>query len=226
MKKTSIAAAAILASVSSIALAQTNSARTATSDQTTRSSDPNRLADQHNLRQQVLDNLQQAGFTDVKVAPESFLVEAKDRSGNPVTMFIGPHSFAEVKTVGASAQSNNNTGSSNAGKASADANKPGGAFASMPPKDNLSSQVVGLDVYNNAKQDIGTIKDIAFSDKGIDGYIISVGGFLGIGDHYVAVRPSAVNVTYDRANNKWHATMDTTADQLKSAPEFKYPGNT
>ena len=124
MKHTSIVAAAILATVSSVALAQTNSARTATTDQTTRSSDPNRLADQHNLRQQVLDNLQQAGFTDVKVAPESFLVEAKDRSGNPVTMFIGPHSFAEVKTIGASSQpNNNNNNASNSNASSSTAGK-------------------------------------------------------------------------------------------------------
>jgi hypothetical protein len=172
----------------------------------------------------VLDNLQQAGFTDVKVMPESFLIEAKDRSGNTVTMFIGPHSFAEVKTVGANAQTNVNDANSNANTNATD-NRTGGAFASVPPKDGLSSQVVGLEVYNNAKQDIGTIKDIAFNDKGIDGYILSVGGFLGIGDHYVAVRPSAINLSFDQGSKKWRATMDTSADQLKAAPEFKYPNN-
>ena len=84
---------------------------------------------------------------------------------------------------------------------------------------------MGLQVYNNAKQDIGTIKDVALNENGIDGYILSVGGFLGLGDHYVAVRPSAINLKFDHAANKWTATMDTTAGQLKSAPEFKYPSN-
>jgi hypothetical protein len=49
-----------------------------------------------------------------------------------------------------------------------------------------------------------------------------VGGFLGIGEHYVAVNPEAVNVAYK--DNQWHADMNATADQLKSAPAFKYAG--
>ena len=28
------------------------------------------------------------------------------------------------------------------------------------------------------------------------------------------------------ANNKWHATMNANADQLKAAPEYKYPSKT
>ncbi len=82
-----------------------------------------------------------------------------------------------------------------------------------------------MDVYNNDNKDIGTIKDIAINSNGdVKGYILSVGGFLGIGDHYVAVRavgdPS--HLQRDRCN-KWHAKMDANAGQLKSAPEYKYP---
>jgi len=40
----------------------------------------------------------------------------------------------------------------------------------------------------------------------------------------VAVNPSAVKVIYNDRHKKWHATMNATADQLKSAPEFKYIG--
>src|SRR5665811_455937 len=92
----------------------------------------------------------------VKVMPDSFLVQATDKSGNPVTMFIGPNSMTEVTTVGANGQpSENNTGAP--GKSS------GGMFTSVPASDELSSKVVGLDVYNNDHQDIGTIKDVAYN---------------------------------------------------------------
>jgi hypothetical protein len=57
----------------------------------------------------------------------------------------------------------------------------------------------------------------------IDALILSVGGFLGVGEHYVAVSPSSVNVRYDSKNDKWLASMNTTKDALKAAPEFKYP---
>jgi hypothetical protein len=44
-----------------------------------------------------------------------------------------------------------------------------------------------------------------------------------MGEHYVAVSPSSVKVTYDNKNNKWLASMNTTKEALKAAPEFKYP---
>jgi hypothetical protein len=98
----------------------------------------------------------------------------------------------------------------------------GGTFTKVPAKDELSSNVVGLDVYNENKQNIGTIKDIAFSESGLSGYIIGVGGFLGMDDHYVVVRPSAINLSFNTSDRKWHATMNATAEQLKAAPEYKY----
>jgi sporulation protein YlmC with PRC-barrel domain len=95
-----------------------------------------------------------------------------------------------------------------------------GMFTYVPAQDELSSNVVGLDVYNEDKQNIGTIKDIALDASGLNGYIVSVGGFLGMGDHYVVVRPSAIS--FNAKDNKWHATMNVNADQLKAAPEYKY----
>jgi hypothetical protein len=95
---------------------------------------------------------------------------------------------------------------------------PSGMFTYVPAHDELSSNVVGLDVYNKEKQNIGTIKDIALDANGLNGYIVSVGEFLGLGEHYVVVRPSAIS--FNAKDNKWHATMNAIADQLKAAPEY------
>ena len=100
-----------------------------------------------------------------------------------------------------------------------------GMFANIPPQEELSSKVVGLEVYNSANKDLGKIKDIAFDQSGVKAYIVSVGGFLGMGDHYVAVNPSAVNISYDSQAKKWRAAMNTDVDQLKAAPEYKYSSN-
>ena len=98
-------------------------------------------------------------------------------------------------------------------------------FIQIQSADTLSSNVVGLDIYNSQNNDIGKIQDIAFdSSKQVTGYILSVGGFLGMGTHYVAVNPGAVMVSYDEQNKSWKATMNATKDQLKSVPEFKYGG--
>ena len=101
----------------------------------------------------------------------------------------------------------------------------GDIYVSVPENNDLSSTVVGLDIYNNDNKDIGKIKDIALNPDGrTTAYVVSVGGFLGMGDHYVAVSPSAVSITYNSSDQKWHAKMNATADQLKAAPEFKYTG--
>jgi PRC-barrel domain len=217
MKKITLVAAAILTTVSSVALAQAASSNsgTAPTSATTASSQPSKSS----IRQQLTTNLQESGFTNIKVVADSFLVRATDKSGNPVTMFIGPNSETDVTTVGLNDQTSNP-------KKGNPEMRSGGMFASLPAKDELSSKVVGLDVYNNANQNIGTIKDVAYNGDGVNGYVIGVGGFLGIGDHYVAVRPSAVKLSYDAKDKKWHASMDANADQLKAAPEFKYPSNT
>jgi sporulation protein YlmC with PRC-barrel domain len=98
-------------------------------------------------------------------------------------------------------------------------------FVNVKTDDMLSSNVVGLDVYNDQNNDIGKIQDIVLdSSKKMTGYIISVGGFLGMGTHYVAVDPDSVKVTFDASNKVWRATMNATKDELKAAPEFKYEG--
>jgi hypothetical protein len=215
MKKTTILAAAFLTTVSSVALAQAPSSPSTSAPTATTKTQTGGAS----LQQQVTTNLQNSGFTNVKVMADSFLVQATDKSGNAVTMFIGPNSMTEVTTVGANGQaSGTNTG--------VPGKNTGGMFISVPASDELSSRVVGLDVYNNDHQNIGTIKDVAYDGTSVSGYILGVGGFLGMGDHYVAVRPAAVKLGYDTKDSKWHATMDTNAGQLKSAPEYKYPSKT
>jgi hypothetical protein len=49
---------------------------------------------------------------------------------------------------------------------------------------------------------------------------VDIGGFLGMGDHYVVVRPSAIS--FNAKDDTWHATMNVNAEQLRAAPEYKY----
>jgi sporulation protein YlmC with PRC-barrel domain len=166
------------------------------------------------LRSNLTQMLQKSGYTDIKLAPTSFLIRAKDSDGNPVVMSISPDSFTEVMNI------NDTNTKGTTGNA-----RSGGTYVTVPQGDDLSSKVVGLDIYNNDDKDIGTIKDIAMNPNGrAEAYIVSVGGFLGMGEHYVAVNPSMVKVTYNDSDKKWHASMNATADQLKAAPEFKYSG--
>ncbi|GGF86484.1 photosystem reaction center subunit H [Azorhizobium oxalatiphilum] len=97
-------------------------------------------------------------------------------------------------------------------------------FIKATPTDVLSYNLIGLKVTNPANESVGEIKDLILSQGQLAGYILSVGGFLGIGEHYVIVRPAAVKVAYSEADKKWSAVMSTTKEALKAAPEFKYDG--
>src|SRR3954451_8474348 len=51
-----------------------------------------------------------------------------------------------------------------------------------------ASKVVGLNVYNDNNENVGSINDLLTDKSGnIKAVVISVGGFLGVGSHLVAV---------------------------------------
>jgi sporulation protein YlmC with PRC-barrel domain len=175
---------------------------------------------QTNTPEHVHNMLQKQGFKDIRVVPESFIIHAKDKDGNPVVMSVSPDSITMVKVVGAPGSD----GSVDDTTTHKDSNNAAD-YVSVPNNDVLSTNLIGLDVYNNSNQNVGQIKDIALDPRGrTDAFVLSVGGFLGLATHYVAVNPADVKVTYNDSDKKWHATMNATADQLKAAPEFKYNG--
>jgi hypothetical protein len=96
-------------------------------------------------------------------------------------------------------------------------------FSTVSKDEMFSSKLKGLNVYNQKDESIGEITDIALKNNQVDALILSVGGFLGVGEHYVAVSPSSVSIRHDAKNDKWLASMNTTKEALKEAPEFKYP---
>src|SRR5664279_4927682 len=87
MKRTTLVAAAFLTTVSSVALAQTPSSPSTSAPPAVTKTQTGGA----NLQQQVTTNLQNSGFTNVKVMPDSFLVQATDKSGNPVTTVSYTH---------------------------------------------------------------------------------------------------------------------------------------
>jgi len=203
MRSLLLASAAVLI-ISQAALAQTPSTTNDTANQAQTNTG------QQHMRSNIRNMLEKAGYKDIRVAPTSFAVRAKDSDGNPVFMSVSPDQFTEVTDVNGA--NGSTTGS---------ANNPGASerFVSVPNGDELSSKVVGLDIYNDSKQDIGQIKDIAMNQGGrAQAYIVSVGGFLGMGEHYVAVNPSAVKVSYNDSDKKWHAAMNATAVSAAPSP--------
>jgi sporulation protein YlmC with PRC-barrel domain len=51
-----------------------------------------------------------------------------------------------------------------------------------------ASELVGLNVYNEADEKIGDVNDVILDSSGkVASVIVGVGGFVGMGEHYVAI---------------------------------------
>src|ERR1700745_1723267 len=61
-----------------------------------------------------------------------------------------------------------------------------------------ASKLVGLNVYNDSNESLGSINDLLTDKSGdIKGVVIGVGGFLGVGEHLVAVPLDKVQIVED-----------------------------
>ncbi len=76
-------------------------------------------------------------------------------------------------------------------------------------------------VYDPSNSKIGEVKDVLVTQDGkVSALIVSVGGFLGMGEKDVAV-PFA-SVKHSMKDGSSYLTLDTSKDALKAAPGFKY----
>lgn len=95
-------------------------------------------------------------------------------------------------------------------------------FIDQQTTDRLASKLIGSDIRNNADASIGSISDIVFDESNkVRAFVVSVGGFLGVGNKYVAVDPSVVSISVG-SDGKPSVKIDTDKDQLKAAPEYRY----
>ncbi|SFM05947.1 PRC-barrel domain-containing protein [Methylorubrum salsuginis] len=97
-------------------------------------------------------------------------------------------------------------------------------FVTAKPAEVTSSKLVGKNLYNNKNETIGEVEDLVIDNgKTVTGVVVSVGGFLGMGERYVLIDPSSIFL--HKADGKLKAMVDTDKDALKNAPEFKYNKN-
>jgi sporulation protein YlmC with PRC-barrel domain len=94
-------------------------------------------------------------------------------------------------------------------------------FYAVTATDIRASDLIGMDVYNLENEAVGEVEDLVLDNgKNIKGIVISVGGFLGLGERNVAVQPGSVLIR--RQGDAERAVINTTKETLKNAPEFKF----
>ena len=77
--------------------------------------------------QKIKQDLQNAGFRDVKIVAESFVVQARTKDGDPMLMTIGPHGMSVFQAMNNS--SNGSTTGSSTGSTGSTAESSNGSTA-------------------------------------------------------------------------------------------------
>jgi len=82
-----------------------------------------------------------------------------------------------------------------------------------------AKKLIGRNIKNANNDTIGEIKSVFLDKDGkVQTVIVGVGGFLGMGEHEVALAWNDLQVS----NNGEQVMVNMTKDQLKGLPEYKY----
>jgi sporulation protein YlmC with PRC-barrel domain len=126
------------------------------------------------------------------------------------------------------ANSNASGGDANANGVSQPSPAAEAAPATPPPSDAVISsqadgqlradQIIGMTVYNDQGEKVGTVHDIILDKDGkASGVVLNVGGVLGIGAKAVGLTWKEIDVKPDQQA----VQISYSKEQLKAAPDFK-----
>ena len=94
---------------------------------------------------------------------------------------------------------------------------PAATATTTAPKANhwRSSKLIGVKIYNEKNEKLGDINEIILDPAGkVMGYVVGVGGFLGMGEHDVLVEPSKIKFV----NEPVRSASTTTTTTPSGAP--------
>ncbi len=87
------------------------------------------------------------------------------------------------------------------------------------PGEMTTDQIVGISVYDANNESIGDVEDLLLDENGeVSKVLVDVGGFLGMGEHRVALDLDQINFT--EADGALRAEVDMTEDQLEAMPAY------
>lgn len=92
------------------------------------------------------------------------------------------------------------------------------------PDDSINtSQLIGLEVQSTTGENVGEIGEVVLDSGGeVQGVVIDVGGFLGVGTHPVLL--GWQDVTLAGSGDNVTANVTATAESLKAMPVYERAG--
>ncbi|MEZ5778183.1 MAG: PRC-barrel domain-containing protein [Paracoccaceae bacterium] len=86
----------------------------------------------------------------------------------------------------------------------------------------LADNLIGSRVYSDTGETVGDINDLIINlDGSVEGVVIGVGGFLGLGEKDVAVKMASLSLNTDPEYGNIRLMLSATREDLEAAPAFK-----
>lgn len=84
-----------------------------------------------------------------------------------------------------------------------------------------AGDLIGAEVTNSVGETVGEVQDLVFGpDQKLSAAIVSVGGFLGVGDKLVSIALSDIQVT-PKEDGEFQVLVSATKDELTAMPEVE-----
>jgi sporulation protein YlmC with PRC-barrel domain len=95
-----------------------------------------------------------------------------------------------------------------------------GYIASAPANGLEANYLIGAEVKTTGGEDVGPVEDLIIDENGqVVAIVVSVGGFLGLGQKDIAIGWD--DVTMSGSADDQELQIDATRDELSSAPEYE-----
>ncbi|MGJ8573342.1 MAG: PRC-barrel domain-containing protein [Hoeflea sp.] len=94
------------------------------------------------------------------------------------------------------------------------------AMTQVTAEDLTADNLIGRTVYSSTDENIGEVGDVLLTaDNKVEGFVLDVGGFLGMGEKQVAISPDKLDIRAD-ADGELTIFTPFTKDQLEAQTEY------
>jgi len=90
------------------------------------------------------------------------------------------------------------------------------------PAELTAEHLTGARVYSTEDEDMGEVDELLLSEDGssVEKAVLDVGGFLGMGEHEVAVSMEELHIMRSDDGMDFRVYMDATQEELEAQPEY------
>ena len=95
-------------------------------------------------------------------------------------------------------------------------------YSNVAREDLNTEDLTGARVYGAGDEDIGEVSELLIDDSGqINRAVIDVGGFLGMGEHSIAVPLEELQITREDDGDDVRVYIDSSQEALEAQPEYE-----